>query len=617
MMKISLPLSLNPGTPGAAPKTGGKGVKDFAPALADAIKGSGTAKRVSADTIVAQDKALPAKARLPDSKLKSTEKTMQKADGAKRQTSATPGKILPVAKNAKGADASGEADTTAQAQSATATKTSAPVSTAKTISTADDALDATSPTVPSLTASVSNQGIQPATTPTKHHVQPTRGTADSTVTITDPTAADIADGNDANMTAQAGPGTGTDDKVVAQTAKKAPEKSKTSASHPTATDSAATAIVAAVALDTPAASGVARSASAKADDSGHGDGASKTKGDAPTPRKAAPTIAFAWQAPFNPSAGTTPATGNTAAPVAHAAQPVTGQGPALSKDIGNTAIAANQQATAQAHTQAAPQPDKLESLALKAAIQSATPVSGTASSAPTPSAARTDILGKTPVDIQFTTTAPPPVVTRATLAMTSALPAQFAAQLAGQSATRRNVPLTPASDSSGDGQISMLLSHGAAAGQTTATALSGATGQDGTALDLKQQQGMEQMIDRIAALRDAGKGANDARIRLAPDALGNVQVTVRHDGAQTHVHFTTDTLAARTLLHDAQPRLAEMADARGLKLGNTTVDSGAAGQGYQSNQQQPQGQQQPNIRNFAPTSAADDSESGIADARIA
>lgn len=100
------------------------------------------------------------------------------------------------------------------------------------------------------------------------------------------------------------------------------------------------------------------------------------------------------------------------------------------------------------------------------------------------------------------------------------------------------------------------------------------------ALDTRRHEWMGQMIDRIETMREASS-AGDTRIRLAPDALGQVDISIRHEGDRIHVHFATETQAARQLLTDAQPRLSELAEARGVKLGQTSVDSGAANQGQQ------------------------------------
>ena len=97
-------------------------------------------------------------------------------------------------------------------------------------------------------------------------------------------------------------------------------------------------------------------------------------------------------------------------------------------------------------------------------------------------------------------------------------------------------------------------------------------------LDTRRQEWMGKMVEHIEALRDAAPG-RETRISLAPEALGKVDVSIRHEGDRVHVHFTTETQAARQLIADAQPRLTELAEARGLKLGQTSFESGTAGQG--------------------------------------
>lgn len=96
-------------------------------------------------------------------------------------------------------------------------------------------------------------------------------------------------------------------------------------------------------------------------------------------------------------------------------------------------------------------------------------------------------------------------------------------------------------------------------------------------IDLRQEQWPADMVAQIERLRDAADAA-DTSIRLLPDALGEVQVDVRQDGDTLHVRFTAEQPQTRALLQDAQPRLAEAAEARGLKLGQSGVDAGTHGQ---------------------------------------
>ncbi|KQM74232.1 flagellar hook-length control protein FliK [Sphingomonas sp. Leaf20] len=110
-------------------------------------------------------------------------------------------------------------------------------------------------------------------------------------------------------------------------------------------------------------------------------------------------------------------------------------------------------------------------------------------------------------------------------------------------------------------------------------------------LDMRHERWPTAMIERIEVLRDAAN-ATDTRIRLIPDALGAIDVSVRKDGDTLHVHFNAEQAATRTLLQDAQPRLAELADARGLKLSHGAVETGAGTGQHQQRAATPQPQQQ-------------------------
>ena len=133
-------------------------------------------------------------------------------------------------------------------------------------------------------------------------------------------------------------------------------------------------------------------------------------------------------------------------------------------------------------------------------------------------------------------------------------------------------------------------------------------------LDMTDQRWPHAMVAHIEALRDAvadAANAADTRIRLVPDALGGIDIGVRQDGDTLHVHFAADQPQTRALLQEAQPRLAEAAEARGLKLGQTSVGTDA-GQSQQRQQQQPhQSPAQPVSRNsFTATTSADETGDG-------
>lgn len=102
-------------------------------------------------------------------------------------------------------------------------------------------------------------------------------------------------------------------------------------------------------------------------------------------------------------------------------------------------------------------------------------------------------------------------------------------------------------------------------------------------LDMTASRWTEDMVSRIERMLDRAD-ASDGRIRLRPDALGNVDLTVRSDGGQVHVHFRAEVAETRQMLRDAAPRLADAAEARGLQLGDASV-SGGSQQGQAQDQQ--------------------------------
>lgn len=95
-------------------------------------------------------------------------------------------------------------------------------------------------------------------------------------------------------------------------------------------------------------------------------------------------------------------------------------------------------------------------------------------------------------------------------------------------------------------------------------------------IDMRREDWTRALIDRIGAVHDVAN-ARDTRITLVPDALGKIEVALRQDGGTVHVQFAADAPATRALLADAQPRLAELAEARGLRLGDASVSAGSDG----------------------------------------
>jgi len=177
-----------------------------------------------------------------------------------------------------------------------------------------------------------------------------------------------------------------------------------------------------------------------------------------------------------------------------------------------------------------------------------------------------------------TPTAPPVAVAQVQASpapLPTAAVAFGAARFAVQQGERRDDPLAPA------GPTSATATAALAPAPIAAPAVSGP-------IDVRHERWPTAMIERIEIIRTAVAEAADAadtRIRLIPDALGAIDVDVRRDGDTLHVRFTADQPQTRALLHDAQPRLAEAAEERGLKLGQTSIGADAGGQAQQHAQQ--------------------------------
>ena len=131
-------------------------------------------------------------------------------------------------------------------------------------------------------------------------------------------------------------------------------------------------------------------------------------------------------------------------------------------------------------------------------------------------------------------------------------------------------------------------------------------------LDMHREDWPQAMIDRIEVLRDAAD-ATDTHIRLMPDSLGRIDVSLHHDGDTVHVQFAAQAPATQAMLNVAQPKLAELAEARGLRLAQTLADGGAAG----SDQQQQRGAAPQPTFSTRPASASRSATRAEADTRLA
>lgn len=118
-------------------------------------------------------------------------------------------------------------------------------------------------------------------------------------------------------------------------------------------------------------------------------------------------------------------------------------------------------------------------------------------------------------------------------------------------------------------------------------------------LDMGQHAWPEAMIAHIEKLRDMAD-ANDTSIRLVPDALGTIDVSMRRDGDSVRVELKAEQAQTRSLIAEAQPRLQELAEQRGVKLQSGTASHG----GGTGSQQQPAGGEPQRQPPRAPASVA-------------
>ncbi|HTG37584.1 flagellar hook-length control protein FliK [Sphingomonas sp.] len=104
-----------------------------------------------------------------------------------------------------------------------------------------------------------------------------------------------------------------------------------------------------------------------------------------------------------------------------------------------------------------------------------------------------------------------------------------------------------------------------------------------TPVDTGRQEWLAAMIDRIETVLGAdGGGTRETRITLSPDALGEVSVQLVETDQGITVMLDAATPEAQALLAEAAPRLADMAETRGLKLNGQAM----AGHGEQQGGQQ-------------------------------
>ena len=125
-----------------------------------------------------------------------------------------------------------------------------------------------------------------------------------------------------------------------------------------------------------------------------------------------------------------------------------------------------------------------------------------------------------------------------------------------------------------DPAASTLSSLAATLAPVVAPAAAGDRG--GASLDMRQGGWPAAMIDHIEKLRDAAD-AGDSRIRLVPDALGSIDVSLRRHDDGVQVTLVAHQPATQAMLADARPQLVAMAETRGIRLADTGLAASSGG----------------------------------------
>lgn len=280
-----------------------------------------------------------------------------------------------------------------------------------------------------------------------------------------------------------------------------------------------------------------------------------------------------------------PVAGGSAAPLAPIA---TAPQPALPAALASTVAADGQQP----HPDAKPDPSAPQALPELAALAAAAPASAAPQPIPAASIAIDPAIalaaaGNAPATKPATGVADRPAASPAAQPIKITLPQAAPVTLSSLASANAPMPalfalaMAPDRKSAGDGdkaQPGDLSAIGALLTPADAASLVAKPGQaERQALDMGRQDWPQKMIDRIEALRDDAN-ANDTSIRLKPDALGRIDVSLRThaDGAVT-VRFAAEQPTTRALLADAAPQLNAAAEARGIRLTGTSVDLTGSG----------------------------------------
>ncbi len=204
-----------------------------------------------------------------------------------------------------------------------------------------------------------------------------------------------------------------------------------------------------------------------------------------------------------------------------------------------------------------------------------------------------DLLALTPAPVA---TPLPTTTAVAGFALPSGLPAPIAQQTALDAAVAQSAPLLASADESSlaSGQINTPTAATASPVDSAAfgTGLgtpAGASMPQGGAQALRADGALPQIVvpfnspqwgnelaSRVVTM--SREQWSQAEIRVTPDELGPIEITLRFDGEKVHAHFGAVTPEAREALTSNMHRLRELLSSEGLNLGQSFVGQQGSGE---------------------------------------
>ncbi len=106
---------------------------------------------------------------------------------------------------------------------------------------------------------------------------------------------------------------------------------------------------------------------------------------------------------------------------------------------------------------------------------------------------------------------------------------------------------------------------------------------DGTSV----QAGLERIVEHVQSLRVRGQDA--ASLRLTLDELGQLDIRVRTEANQAHLHIVVRDAGARDALEEQLPRLRSLLEQSGMNLGEFGADLSAGSQSSDDNPRESSG----------------------------